>query len=131
MTEFSDSGLRYSVIDINKFVNQVADRFERSRHGTVRISLAARRELVNNMEPHEKQLRIDLASGKMTTDELMKILRKVLSAAVKRPWKPERSRFKEKAARYKHLEMGFQSYRIDRRGIQMAMRRTCRYLGWC
>jgi hypothetical protein len=131
MTEFSDLGLRYSVIDINKFVDQVADRFERTRHGTVRVSPAARRELVNNMEPHEKQLRKDLASGEMTTEELMKILHKVLSAAVKRPSKPERGRFKEKTAKYKYIGMEFPGYRIDRRGIQMAMRRTCRYLGWC
>lgn len=131
MTEFSDSGLRYSVIDINKFVDEVADRFERLSQGTVRVSPAARRELINSMEPHEKQLRLDLASGNMTTEELTKILRKVLSAAVKRPWRSKGSRFKEGMARYRHLETKFQSHRVDRRGIQMAMRRTCRYLGWC
>jgi hypothetical protein len=129
MTEFSDSGreLNPTIIDIKEFVDKTARQFEKSRRGAVRVSAAARLELVASMKPHEDQLLKDLASGSMDTKKLTKILREVFSAAA-----PPRSLRKYRAVHGRDIRLGgLRRSQINGLGIRRAMKRKCRYLGWC
>ena len=117
--------------DLADFVNAVADRFEKYTRGKSRVSPAAREELVQRMRPHELELRKDLFSAKMTVPELGKILFSVLQAAgvTRVPTKSRvglRAYGKSKPARY-----AYRFSPIDRVRVQAAMKRKCKYLGWC
>jgi hypothetical protein len=129
MTEFSGSSgeLHSSAIDIKEFVDKVARQFEKSKRGAVRVSAAARLELVASMKPHEDQLLKDLASGSMDTKKLTKILREVFSAAAS-----TRTLRKYRSGYPRDIRFGVQGRsQINRSGIRLAMKRKCRYLGWC
>jgi hypothetical protein len=128
--------------DLADFVNEAANRFERRRRGTVRISPAARHQLVKTMRPHERELLADLATGQMTVEKLESIMAGVLSlaSAVTRSAggrrlgrKNPRVGFKYKAIKYKGAvsDAGSTTLYVDKHGLLFAMKSKCRYLGWC
>jgi hypothetical protein len=136
MTAFSDRVSNRSRgaavgFDLTQFVDQVANRFERSKRGAVRVSPAARLQFVESMKPHENELRHDLVTGKMTISELGSILRGVLGVA-NRSAASGSFAMKRRAARSRYrLGDALRQSRIDRRSVQTAMKLKCRYLGWC
>jgi hypothetical protein len=127
-SDLSDRVVRGTTVkfDLESFVDEVADRYEKSKRGTVQVSSAARHELVRRMRPHERELRNDLASGKMSPKELGRIMAEVLIAAkqVKRVARMGRNPSTGSAVTVSRS-------RIDRQGVLMAMKWKCRYLGWC
>jgi hypothetical protein len=76
---------------------------------SVTVLRDAREELVNRMRPHEKTVSEDLASGKMSVDELRAILLSVIQKAAS--FNPDSP--------------------IDRAAISYSIQMACRYLGWC
>ena len=140
MTELSDPVSRHyqgsvNVFDLAGFVNEVADRFEKSRRGGIRVSPAARDELVRRMKPHELELRNDLASGKMTSKELQRILAGVLGVANRvRSAARTKTMARRRVGRKAHESTAsilLRYSQIDRRSVLIAMKWKCRYLGWC
>jgi hypothetical protein len=121
----------FAKFDLTSFVNVVADRFEKSTRGIVRVSPAARDELVESMRPHENELGKDLSAGRMTIAALEAILRGVLRTARVVKVQPI-SRVGLRA--YKKsgsLRIGYRLTPVDRRRVRAAMKWKCRYLGWC
>jgi hypothetical protein len=114
--------------DLSDFVNEVADRFQLVKRGRIRISPAAREELIRAMKPHEKELFADLSTGKMTPEKLTIIMAGVLNAA---------SVLQRSNPRYKARIFGpkygpeSRPVPITRQNIRVAMKFKCRYLGWC
>jgi hypothetical protein len=76
---------------------------------SVTVSKEAQDELVNRMRPHEREVSEDLASGKMSLNELRAILFSII----------------EKAASFDPEGL------IDKAAISDAMDTECHYLGWC
>jgi hypothetical protein len=112
--------------DLESFVDDVADRYEKSKRGMVQVSSAARHELVRRMRPHERELRRDLASGEMSPRELSRIMAEVLIAA-----KPVKRVARMGRNPSTGSEVRVSRSRIDRQGVLIAMKWKCRYLGWC
>lgn len=93
--------------DVSRFVQTTIPAIESNL--SVRVTGEAVTELVNRMRPHEEEVRMDLASGRMTEGELREILVSVIEEAVS--ISPDNT--------------------IDATIISIAMSRKCRYLGWC
>jgi len=123
-----------ATVDLTRFVNKVADRFESDSHRSRRVTTVARRALVQKMKPHMFQLEADLSSGKMTTRKLAGILREVLEEASKlstgiwgRQMRVGRNPSTGEAVSLRAVR----SQVIGSNLVLVTMRSTCRYLGWC
>ena len=132
MTDFSDPVSRRirksaGTFDLSTFVQEAVDRFEKSTRGRVRISGAARSELVRRMQPHLSELLSRLESGKLTTKELDGVLREVLVAAstVQRKARMGRNPATGEPVKIRSVA------NVNRARVIAAMKWKCRLLGWC